>query len=342
MFIGIDVAKDRLDVHVRPAGESFVVARDGEGIEDLAKRLKAVTPTLVVLEATGGFETVVAAGLAAAGLPVAVINPRQIRDFARATARLAKTDTLDAAVIAHFAEAVNPPVRLLADPQQRLLGELMARRRQLIEMMVAEGNRRRLLTARRALKSVDRVLATLKAQLEEIDHDIDIAVRGTPAWREAEDLLISVPGIGHKIARTLIAEMPELGRLDRRQIAALTGVAPFNRDSGKLRGRRTITGGRAVVRSALYMSVLVSIRRKLPLAETYSSPQSLRKARKGRHRRLHAQARDYPQRHPQGQKAMGNRLTYTTVAQGLPKVAMRSTLQTNSTRFSSIAGSRSP
>ena len=129
MFIGIDVAKDRLDVHVRPAGESFVVARDGEGIEDLAKRLKAVTPTLVVLEATGGFETVVAAGLAAAGLPVAVINPRQIRDFARATARLAKTDTLDAAVIAHFAEAVNPPVRLLADPQQRLLGELMARRR---------------------------------------------------------------------------------------------------------------------------------------------------------------------------------------------------------------------
>ena len=160
MFIGIDVAKDRLDVHVRPAGESFVVARDGEGIEDLAKRLKAVTPTLVVLEATGGFETVVAAGLAAAGLPVAVINPRQIRDFARATARLAKTDTLDAAVIAHFAEAVNPPVRLLADPQQRLLGELMARRRQLIEMMVAEGNRRRLLTARRALKSVDRVLAT--------------------------------------------------------------------------------------------------------------------------------------------------------------------------------------
>jgi transposase len=269
MFVGIDVAKDRLDVHVRPAGERFAVARDGEGIEELARRLSAVTPTLVVLEATGGFETVVAAGLAAAGLPVAVINPRQIRDFARATARLAKTDTLDAAVIAHFAEAVNPPVRLLADPQQRLLGELMARRRQLIEMMVAEGNRRRLLTARRALKSVDRVLATLKAQLEEIDHDIDIAVRGTPAWREAEDLLISVPGIGHKIARTLIAEMPELGRLDRRQIAALTGVAPFNRDSGTLRGRRTITGGRAVVRSALYMSVLVSIRRKLPLAHTY-------------------------------------------------------------------------
>ena len=269
MFVGIDVAKDRLDVHVRPVGESFVVARDDEGIEALAKRLNTMAPALVVLEATGGFETVVAAGLAAAGLPVAVVNPRQIRDFARATARLAKTDALDAAVIAHFAEAVNPPVRLLADPQQRLLGELMARRRQLIEMIVAEGNRRRLLTARRTLKTVDRVLATLKAQLEEIDHDIDIAVRGTPAWREAEDLLISVPGIGQKIARTLLAEMPELGRLDRRQIAALTGVAPFNRDSGTLRGRRTITGGRSVVRSALYMSILVSIRRKLPMAQTY-------------------------------------------------------------------------
>ena len=269
MFVGIDVAKDRLDVHVRPVGESFVVARDDEGIEALAKRLNTMAPALVVLEATGGFETVVAAGLAAAGLPVAVVNPRQVRDFARATARLAKTDAVDAAVIAHFAEAVNPPVRLLADPQQRLLGELMARRRQLIEMIVAEGNRRRLLTARRTLKTVDRVLATLKAQLEEIDHDIDIAVRGTPAWREAEDLLISVPGIGQKIARTLLAEMPELGRLDRRQIAALTGVAPFNRDSGTLRGRRTITGGRSVVRSALYMSILVSIRRKLPMAQTY-------------------------------------------------------------------------
>jgi transposase len=269
MFVGIDVAKDRLDVHVRPAGEAFTVARDNEGIEELAKRLSAVAPTLVVLEATGGFETIVAAGLAAAGLPVAIVNPRQIRDFARATARLAKTDTLDAAVIAHFAEAVNPPPRPLADAQSRLLGELIARRRQLIEMIGAESNRRRMLTVRRTLKSVDRVLATLKAQLEQIDDDIDIAVRGTPAWREAEDLLISVPGIGPRIARTLIAELPELGRLDRREIASLTGVAPFNRDSGTLRGRRAIAGGRPVVRAALYMSVLVSIRRKLPLAETY-------------------------------------------------------------------------
>ncbi len=269
MFIGIDVAKDRLDVHIRPGGEAFTVARDDEGVDELVKRLRGAAPALVVLEATGGFETIVAAGLAAAGLPVAVVNPRQIRDFARATARLAKTDTLDAAVIAHFAEAVKPPPRPVADAQARLLGELMARRRQLIEMITAEGNRRRMLTVRRTLKSVDRVLATLKAQLEQIDDDIDTAVRGTPAWREAEDLLTSVPGIGPRIARTLIAELPELGSLGRRQVASLTGVAPFNRDSGTLRGRRTIAGGRTVVRNALYMSVLVSIRRKLPLAETY-------------------------------------------------------------------------
>jgi transposase len=269
MFVGIDVSKDRLDVHIRPSGEAFTVTRDSEGIDELAKRLSAAAPTLVVLEATGGLEAVVVAGLAAAGLPVVVVNPRQIRDFARATGRLAKTDPLDAAVIAHFAEAVKPPIRPLPGPQAQLLGELMARRRQLIEMITAEGNRRRLLTARRTLKSVDRVLATLKAQLEQIDDDIDTAVRGTPAWRESEDLLVSVPGIGPKIARTLIAEMPELGRLDRKEIASLTGVAPFNRDSGTMRGRRTISGGRPVVRSALYMSILVSIRRNLPLAETY-------------------------------------------------------------------------
>jgi transposase len=269
MFVGIDVSKDRLDVHIRPSGEAFTVTRDSEGIDELAKRLSAAAPTLVVLEATGGLEAVVVAGLAAAGLPVVVVNPRQIRDFARATGRLAKTDPLDAAVIAHFAEAVKPPIRPLPGPQAQLLGELMARRRQLIEMITAEGNRRRLLTARRTLKSVDRVLATLKAQLEQIDDDIDTAVRGTPAWRESEDLLLSVPGIGPKIARTLIAEMPELGRLDRKEIASLTGVAPFNRDSGTVRGRRAISGGRPVVRSALYMSILVSIRRNLPLAETY-------------------------------------------------------------------------
>ena len=269
MFVGIDVAKDRLDVHIRPTGEAFTVARDGEGIEALAARLQALQPELVALEATGGFETVVAAGLAAAGLPLAVVNPRQIRDFARATGRLAKTDPLDAAVIAHFAEAVRPQVRPVADAQAQELGELVARRRQLLEMMTAERNRRRQLTTKRLIKGVDRIIAALQAQLSELERDIHDAVRGTPAWREKEDLLISVPVIGKKIARTLIADLPELGSLNRHQVAALVGVAPFNRDSGKWRGRRSIAGGRASVRCALFMSVLVSIRRKLPLATTY-------------------------------------------------------------------------
>lgn len=269
MFVGIDVAKDRLDVHLRPAGEAFTVARDGEGIEALAARLAALKAELVVLEATGGFEAVVAAGLAAAGLPLAVVNPRQIRDFARATGRLAKTDPLDAAAIAHFAEAVRPQARPVASAEAQALGELVARRRQLIGMMTAERNRRRQLTTKRLIKGIDHILAVLQAQLTELERDIGDAVRGTPAWREKEDLLVSVPGIGQKIARTLIAELPELGSLDRHQVAALVGVAPFSRDSGKWHGRRSIAGGRAVVRSALYMSVLVSIRRKLPLAAVY-------------------------------------------------------------------------
>jgi len=269
MFVGIDVSKDRLDVHLRPSGEAFAVPRDGEGVEALATRLTALAPELVVLEATGGFETVVAAGLAAAGLPLAVVNPRQIRDFARAVGRLAKTDPLDAAIIARFAEAVRPEPRPLPDAMQRALGELVARRRQIIEMMVAERNRRRQMVQKKAIRSVEKVLATLQAQLSDIESEIDGAIRGTPAWRAKEDLLVSVPGIGKTIARTLIAELPELGRLDRRKLAALAGLAPYNRDSGNWHGRRAIAGGRAPVRTALYMAVLVAIRRRMPLAETY-------------------------------------------------------------------------
>jgi transposase len=269
MFVGIDVSKDRLDVHLRPSGEAFAVPRDSEGIEALAARLQALGPELVVLEATGGFETVVAAGLAAAGLPLAVVNPRQIRDFARAAGRLAKSDPLDAEIIAHFAEALRPQPRAVPDEAARALGELVARRRQIIEMMVAERNRRRQMSQRKAIRTVEHVLATLQAQLSEIEREIDDAVRGTPAWRAKEDLLTSVPSIGPKIARILIAELPELGQIDRRKLAALAGLAPFNRDSGKLRGRRAIAGGRKPVRSALYMAILVSIRRKLPLAQTY-------------------------------------------------------------------------
>jgi transposase len=278
--IGIDVSKDRLDVHVRPSGEAFAVARDGEGLAALVARIGALRPYLVVLEATGGFELTVAAALAAAALPLAVVNPRQIRDFARATGQLAKTDALDAKAIARFAETVRPEPRPVPDEQARALGELVARRRQVIEMMTAERNRRRQLTSRRLIKSVDRLLAVLLKELADLDREVGEGIRGTPAWRERDELLRSVPGIGDVVSRTLIADLPELGRLDRKQIAALVGVAPLNRDSGKMRGKRTTWGGRAKVRSVLYMAALVASRRNPTLAAFYQRLVSAGKAKK--------------------------------------------------------------
>lgn len=269
MYVGIDVAKDRLDVHVRPSGEVFAVARDGQGLAQLASRLEALEPKLIVLEATGGFEVTVAAALAAAKLPLAVVNPRQIRDFARSTGKLAKTDALDAAAIAHFAEAIHPEPRPLPDEQSQALGELVARRRQVVEMVVAENHRRRQLTQRPVIKRLDRHLAILQEELSAIERDLDETIRGTPAWRESEDLLKTVPGIGNATARTLLAELPELGHLDRKQIAALVGVAPLNRDSGKMRGKRAVWGGRAPVRAALYMAALVASRRNPVIAAFY-------------------------------------------------------------------------
>ena len=268
-FVGIDVSKDRLDVHVRPSGESFVVGRHGEGLATLVERLQALAPDLVVMEATGGYETVVASAVGAAHLPLAVVNPRQIRDFARATGKLAKTDRLDAAAIAHFAEAVRPPARPIADAEAQLLGELVARRRQVIEMIVAERNRRRMATQRRVVRAIERHLALLQSELSELEQDIDGAIRKSPAWQADADLLTSVPGIGKATLRTLIAELPELGRLTRRKIAALVGVAPINRDSGMRRGRRTIAGGRPAVRTALYMAALVASRRNPVIAPYY-------------------------------------------------------------------------
>lgn len=280
MFVGIDVSKDRLDVHVRPSDEAFAVGRDGEGLVALIERIGALDPYLVVLEATGGFELTVAAALVAAGMPLAVINPRQIRDFARATGQLAKTDALDAKAIARFAETVRPEPRAVPDEQARALGELVARRRQVIEMMTAERNRRRQLTSRRLIKSIDRLLAVLLKELAELDRDVGDGIRGTPAWRERDELLRSVPGIGDIVSRTLIADLPELGRLDRKQIAALVGVAPLNRDSGTMRGRRTIWGGRAKVRGALYMAALVASRHNPVLAAFYQRLISAGKAKK--------------------------------------------------------------
>ncbi|HEX6092043.1 MAG TPA: IS110 family transposase [Dongiaceae bacterium] len=269
VFVGIDVAKARLDVHVRPTGEAFTVARDGEGVASLVDRLRTLAPALVVMEATGGFETVVAAALAAAGLPLVVINPRQIRDFARATGQLAKTDALDAAVIALFAAQTRPEPRPLADEQTRLLGELVARRRQLIEMMSAERNRRIHLSRRSLIKALERHLAMLQKDLSEIEQEIDTTVRGTPIWREREELMTSVPGVGPTLARTILADVPEIGTLDRKQIAALIGVAPFNRDSGVFKGRRTTWGGRGKVRAALYMAALVASRHNPTLRNFY-------------------------------------------------------------------------
>ncbi len=261
MYVGIDVAKDRLDVHLRPTGEAFAVARDGEGLARLAARLAELRPMLIVVEATGGFEITVAAALAAARLPLAVVNPRQIRDFARATGKLAKTDALDAAAIAHFAEALRPEPRPLPDDQARALDELVTRRRQVVEMIKAETNRRKQLTRPRLLKSIDRLLKTLEKELSDLERDLDETIRGTPVWRETEDLLRSAPGVGPVVSRTLLAELPELGSLDRKQISALVGVAPLNRDSGSMRGRRIICGGRAPVRAALYMAALTAAHR---------------------------------------------------------------------------------
>jgi len=234
----------------------------------------------VVMEATGGYETIVASALGAAHLPLAVVNPRQIRAFARATGKLAKTDRLDAAAIAHFAEAIRPPARPIAEPEAQALGELVARRRQVIEMMVAERNRRRTATQRRVLRAIDRHLELLQAELSELEGDIDGAIRNSPAWQADADLLTSVPGIGKATLRTLIAELPELGRLTRRKIAALVGLAPINRDSGTMRGRRTIAGGRSAVRAALFMPAMVASKKNPLIAPYYEKLRAAGKTAK--------------------------------------------------------------
>src|SRR3954468_13999982 len=259
VLVGIDVAKHRLEVLLCPSGDSFTIDYSEEEVAALVERLLPLEPTLIVLEATGGLEVRLAAALAAAALPVAVVNPRQVRSFARAMGRLAKTDRLDAKVIAHFAEAVRPPMRPLPDETTRYLGALVARRRQLLEMLVAERNRRQ--AADRALhERIDAHLTWLEEALAEIERDLDGAVRDSPIWRAKEELLRSVPGVGPVSARTLLAELPELGSLTRRQAAALVGVAPFNHDSGKMRGKRAVGGGRAALRACLYMAAVAAVR----------------------------------------------------------------------------------
>lgn len=257
---GIDVSKDRLDIALRPSGEVFAVERNGAGLEHLVSRLRELAVHLIALEATGGFETIAAAALAGAGLPVVVVNPAQIRAFAKAIGQRAKTDPIDAAVIAHFAEATKPDPRPLPDEATRLLADLVARRRQIVEMIGAERQREKRVSVPHLRKSIMRLLKALEKELAGLDTDIDDAVRGSPAWRDKEDLLASVPGVGPTIARTLIAELPELGQLGRRQIAALVGLAPFTRQSGQWRGRSFIGGGRTTVRTVLFMGAMVAKR----------------------------------------------------------------------------------
>src|ERR1700675_2894140 len=256
-FVGIDVAKAQLDVALGPNGERFAVANDERGISALLKRLEPAD--LVIIEATGGLEVSVASALATAGIGVAVVNPRQVRDFARATGRLAKTDALDAQVLVRFGEAVKPQVRALPDAQAQALEALVNRRRQLVEMLTAEKNRRAN-SPKVIHKGIDEHIRWLEKRLSGLDDELAGLVRETPIWRERDELLRSVPGVGKVLSTTLLAHLPELGALNRKQIAALAGLAPFNRDSGSMRGSRCIWGGRAQVRRVLYMATVSGVR----------------------------------------------------------------------------------
>ncbi|MBC7998072.1 MAG: IS110 family transposase [Leptolyngbya sp.] len=258
-WVGIDVSKAQLDGHIRPTAEAFQVANTEAGIAALVQRLQQLQPTLVVMEATGGLEAPAAAALALAQLPVAVVNPRQVRDFAKATGKLAKTDAIDAQVLAHFAEAVQPAVRPLADAASQQLAEIVARRRQVVEMLTAEKNR--LGTVRGAMQQdIEAHIAWLETRLEALEAQLKQGIEQSPLWLARVNLLQSVPGVGAVLSSTLLVNLPELGTLTHKQISSLVGVAPLNRDSGKKRGQRVIWGGRAQVRAALYMSALAATR----------------------------------------------------------------------------------
>lgn len=267
VFVGVDVSKDQLDVAVGMEGPAWTVTNDEAGIGALLEDLSARPCELVVLEATGGFEVPVTTALAAAGLPVVVINPRQARDFARATGQLAKTDRLDARILALFAERVRPEPRPLPTDAARLLDALLTRRRQLLSMILAERNR--LGFAPIPLKKpIEKHIRWLQRELDSVDSDLGNTIQSSPVWRARETLFQSVPGIGPVVSRTLIAELPELGSLNRKQITALVGLAPLANESGKHKGRRMVFGGRASVREALYMAALVASRRN-PTVRTF-------------------------------------------------------------------------
>jgi len=259
MFVGIDVSKAQLDVGVMPSGELLSVTNDVAGHKKLVEKMLGDKPTLVVMEATGGYEALVASELTLAGIPVAVVNPRQVRDFAKAIGKLAKTDRIDALVLARFAEAVRPEIRALHSAEQQELEALMMRRRQLVEMLTTEKNRLGL-AHKRIKPAIEKHIRWMEKQLDDADNQLKKTIESSPLWCVALDLLTSFKGVGRVTAVTLLAALPELGSLDRKTVAALAGVAPFNRDSGTMRGKRSIWGGRSCVRSALYMATLSAIR----------------------------------------------------------------------------------
>ncbi len=278
--VGIDVAKAQLDGAVRPGNEQGRWGNDPAGIAEAVTWLCAVGPEVIVIEATGGYEVPLVAELGLAGLPVAVVNPRQVRAFAQATGHLAKTDRLDAQVLAHFAEALRPIPRPLPDAHAQELAALVERRRQVVAMRTAEENRLGATRVERVRAHIQAHLAWLEADLADVDDELRRRVRTSPLWRAHDDLLQSVPGIGPVASLTLLAQLPELGRLSHAQIAALVGVAPLNRDSGTLRGRRSVWGGRAAVRSVLYMGTLRATRCNPVIRQFYERLLAAGKAKK--------------------------------------------------------------
>lgn len=268
IFIGIDVSKKQLDVAIGTGDDYFRVSNDDPGIADLVRRLADLNPQLILLEASGGYEILAAAALRQAGLPAQIINPRQVREFARSTGKLAKTDRIDAAVLAYFAQLLKPPLRPWPEAQQQELAALMTRRRQLVEMVVMEKNRLGTAWSPKVRKSLQVHLLSLQQQLQELEQDLHDFIRRSPLYLEKDQLLQSVPGVGPLTSQSLLAWVPELGTLNRKQIAALVGVAPFNRDSGQLRGRRTVWGGRKQVRPSLYMATIAACRAN-PVIRTF-------------------------------------------------------------------------
>lgn len=267
--VGIDVSKDRLDVAVGPTGVARGFAHDPAGHREIVEHLRAVAPARVVLEATGGYERSIVAALAAAGLPVIVINPRRAREFARAAGVLAKTDRLDAGVLALYAERLRPPFRPLSSPQQQALEDLVARRAQMVGMLTQEKNRLQQASSRRIERSIEAIIKALRKQIDNTEEEIAREIESSPVWKDAAERLDSVPGVGFKTVSVLLAALPELGTLSRQRIAALAGLAPINRDSGTMRGKRSIGGGRADVRTALYMAALTAVRHNPTLQKFY-------------------------------------------------------------------------